>query len=316
MMGVFIHPHTDVGLEVDGVDICRGADPYIFHHDGQWNLLLQGDHRQDPLDHDGIRGYVLRRAPTIEDLRYAPAINIQVGSQSDNLKQVWAAEIFDNYMYVAASRNGDNKTHRIYAYETNGNMIGPWRERGIVHGPPEDDSWAIDMSMADIPFNGKIERYAVWSGWETPDDEFPQNIYIAKAISPVEIGKRKMIAQPEGDWCTSVKPLLEGPQALVIDGEFRGLLVSGNASWTEKYATRILKFMGGDPMMRTSWKLVDQPFLPDNRGIAHGMMVEDNDKLFFIGHRKTSLEPGWHDRFIFYKEIEKENFLDYLDSVK
>ncbi len=225
------------------IDICSGADPFIFKSQSQWNLLIQGC--------SCVNGFTLRSGLSLDSLLINKPRFLPVSSQSKGLKHVWAAEIHGKYLYVSASR-GYNKTHRIYVFETEDMESGPWREIGRLHSPKEDDSWAIDLSLAQIPYNNQLKSYAVWSGWEKCNDKFPQHLYIAEYISPHEVGKRHCIATPNEKWCSSVAPILEGPQALTIDNEFRGLLVTGNASWTDKYETRILKYIGDNPLDKNS----------------------------------------------------------------
>lgn len=301
--------------ELEGVDICYGADPFVFKENGMWNLLLQEDLREDNLAHEGISGCTIRTAPTIEGLVQAEKVSISISEQDVNLRQGWAPESEGKNMYIAHS-DGDNKTHRMYVYETEGDAHGPWKALGKLKVPEKDDSWAIDMTFAEIPFEGGKEKYAIWSGWEKPDDEFPQHIYIAKAISPTEIGERHIIARADKEWNTSVKPLIEGTQAIVLDGEFRGLTVAGNASWTGEYNTGLIKYTGKNPLDESSWIVGDEPLFPRGKGIGHGMLVEEDDKLLFVGHRKTSTKPGWSDRKVFYTYMDSADVNRRLDAIK
>jgi hypothetical protein len=307
-------------------DICRGADPYIFKQNGQWHLLIQEDVDSTPLGHDGIKGYTIRSAGAIKELSHSTPVSLQVASQPSGLKQVWAAEIlFDKYMYVAIS-DGDNVTHRMHVYETEKDVYGPWKYIGQIEAPKEDDRWAIDLTLVKIPRDDGEKSYAVWSGWEKsvvdiPKEELytkvvPQNIYIAEFISPTKIGPRHLLMSPEGEWCSSVEPILEGPQSLVIDGQFKGIIVTGNASWTDKYATNILKYMGGDPLDQSAWAIRNTPLFADGYGIGHGMIVEEDDTLYYVGHRKTLHEHGWADRMVFYTPLDREAFAAYLNGEK
>ncbi|HEY0964220.1 MAG TPA: hypothetical protein VGE31_00280 [Candidatus Paceibacterota bacterium] len=311
--------HTSLSFQIR--DICVGADPYVFKRNDVWHLLLQEDFNPDPGAHEGIKGYTIRRASNIEDLKQAEPTALLVSEQPPGLKQVWAAEIhFDSYMYVAMS-DGDNHTHRMHVYHTDGDLIGPWHYLGPLQVPEQDDRWAIDLTLAVIKI-GEVDRmYAVWSGWDHVIEDnvpnlyehiVPQNIYIAEFFTPTTIGPRHLLLRPEGEWCCSVASILEGPQTLTLEGEFKGILVTGNASWTEQYATSVLQYMGGDPLQATSWSLHADLLFKGGHGIGHGMIVEDGDQLYYVGHRKTVRMHGWSDRMVFYTPLPKAVFLEYL----
>lgn len=306
------------------VDICAGADPYIWKQNNEWHLLVQGDVSMDPLAHDGIAGYRVRSASRIEDLATAPAQPLSAPDQPANLKQVWAAEVhFEKYLYVAIS-NGDNTTHRMHVYETEGDVTGPWRYRGPLDAPATDDRWAIDLTLASITHHGEEKVYAVWSGWHEPvtaestelalSNVIPQSLYIAELISPTKIGPRHLLLEPDAEWCRSVAPILEGPQALSLGGHFMGILVTGNASWTDQYATSVLVYEAGDPLSSDSWSLHHEPLFPAGNGVGHGMIVEDGPTLYYVGHRKSTRRPGWEDRQVFYTKIERPLLKSYLHS--
>ncbi len=297
-------PEISLAPEILGVDICAGADPFLFKRGRNWHLLLQGNLDPSPLAHKGIQGYTLRTSPAIEQLPSAQPVAL--GTSLDNiLTQSWAGEIDGDYLYVAQSVNGNNDTHRIRVYGTNDGPLGPWTDLGQIEAPQDDDSWAIDMTFINIPGSQGPESYAVWSGWEKPTDQFPQNIYIAKRESPTKLGPRRLVARPTIPWCCSVQPILEGPQAIELDGEFRGLTVAGNASWTDEYSTGVIKYKGGDPLETASWEMATEALFPPQKGIGHGMIVEDSDKTYYVGHRKRSRVGSWIDRQVFYTELNK-----------
>lgn len=302
-------------------DIQSGADPYIFRQGDKWHLLVQGNTNPTPFGHNGIHGYTIRSAERIEDLPHAPEIQIVISEQPEGLYQVWAAEIhFDKYMYVAIS-DGDNRTHRMHIYETENDVYGPWKYTAKLK-IPEDKFWAIDLTLASLQEDQVQKHYAVWSGWEHPHDResapedtvVAQNIYIAEFISPTEIGPRHLLMAPEGEWSTSVEKILEGPQSIYIDGNFYGLLITGNASWTTKYATKILKFIGGDPLVSSSWTLIDKPLFEDGHGAGHGMIIQEDDRMHYVGHRKSSPQHGWADRMVFFVSIDREKFDAYVNG--
>jgi GH43 family beta-xylosidase len=228
---------------------------------------------------------------------------------------------FEKYLYVAMS-DGRNITHRMHVYETTGGVLGPWKELGPLKTP--DDRWAIDMSFAEIASPLGPKWYAIWSGWEDAVDAqnadvfekvIPQHLYIAECLSPTEIGPRHLLASPAEDWNSSVASILEGPQALVINGIFRGIVVTGNASWTDRYATNILRYAGGDPLRQASWQMAEKPLFKDGYGIGHGMFVQDTE-LYYVGHRKTRRTHGWEDRAVFSCPVDRFALQQYLQEPK
>jgi GH43 family beta-xylosidase len=296
--------------------ICSGSDPYVFYENDQWHLLSACDENAMHYGYNGINRYTIRSASKFEDLMKSEASPLQVGFQNENLRKSWAAEIhFGKYLYVSTS-NMRKKNHRIRVYETEGGVTGPWKDLGLMRIPHEDNYWAIDITFARIPFQGRQKLYAIWSGWEKSEREFPQNLYIAEVHSPFEIGSRHCIASPLEDWCTSVKPILEGSQSLILEDQFRGLLVTGNASWTKQYETRVLEFNGGNPLDKSSWDMSSQPLFYPGFGIGHGMIIKDNGDYYYVGHKIQKQQYGWKGRHIFYIKLNKNAFLSrfYLNE--
>jgi GH43 family beta-xylosidase len=212
---------------------------------------------------------------------------------SDHAKQVWAPELHNIgwrwYVYYAAS-NGENRNHRAYVLEAD-NPFGPFTEKGRIFDP-ENDSWAIDLTV----LRHERRLYAVWSGWDAPDDGFPQNIYIAPMSNPWTIsGPRVLISRPEHDWETSVRAINEGPQVLVNpDGKLL-LTYSADASWTTAYKVGLLEFVGDDVLDPASWRKLPGPIIT---GGGHGCFVEEAGQLYAVYHRKLTPDPGWADRVI------------------
>jgi GH43 family beta-xylosidase len=306
-----IAPHP----ELRSVDICGGADPFVFFKDGLWHLLL---HIHSDLT---VKDYTLRSAPSIEALVGAQPARLPISPLSEINQKAWAAEVHDSHLYVTTS-DGRNATHRMHVFESREGADGPWHDKGALK--TQEDRWAIDLTTAKITYNDEEKTYAIWSGWEDEvdvgegdvfDKVIPQNLYIAEMISSTEIGERHVLASPTEDWCSSVASILEGPQTITIDGEFRGLLVTGNASWTDKYTTSVLKYLGGDPLEASSWRMAKKQLFVEGHGIGHGMIVQDKDQLFYIGHRKTRREHGWEDRMVFYCPIDRAEFENYLKEI-
>lgn len=318
------YPDPDLSFPhdvLDARDITRGADPYIFKKDGMWHLLLQEHHDPSPHAHNGLYGYTLRSSAMLEALSDSTPRPLIIEGEPKGLHQVWAAEVhFDRFLYVAIS-DGNNATHRMHVYETTGDARGPWHYRGPLHSP-DALHWAIDLTLATIQHEEKYKEYAIWSGWEQKSEEIPkeglfetvipQQIYVAEFISPTEIGPRHAILHPHDEWCTSIASVLEGPQTIVIDGVFKGITVTGNASWTPHYTTRALIYRGGDPLCAAAWHLGSNLLFPSGHGVGHGMLVEDANEYHYVGHRKTRNAPGWDDRVVFHSKIPRESIETFL----
>lgn len=209
--------------------------------------------------------------------------------------QVWAPELhqIDGFWYVYfTSSDGNNCNHQTMVLGAGLNPFGPYHFVQTI-GP---DIWGIDMTV--FRWNGK--RYAVWSGWRNHGEEFPQCLYIAPMISPVEIGDRVMLSSPVFDWELSIAAVNEGPQAFTDNGKLY-LLYAANASWTTEYSTGLLELVGEDPLDPSNWIKCPWP-LKINAG--HGMILDGS----FYYHSKMSSMPGWQDREI--KMMPTERFLE------
>lgn len=248
-----------------------GQDPHITLYDGAHLLCESVDEKQ-------IR---ISSVNLVEKKR----IFHQVVWNNETEHQVWAPELHrvDGLWYIYyASSNGENHTHRTMVVGAATNPFGPYKFSTPI-GP---DVWGIDMNV----FAWKGKKYAVWSGWEKPRDEFPQNLYIAEMLSPTELGERKLLASPYLQWQLSVAPILEGPQAFVDYGTLY-LFYSANASWKQEYSTGILELVGENPLNPSHWVECPWPLMTN---AGHGHIVDG----MFVYHRKMSTIAGWADREI------------------
>jgi GH43 family beta-xylosidase len=261
----------------DSRPIC-GQDPHITKRNGELILCESEDEKRICLSYLTAEGKKVK----------------QVVWEDPDEFQVWAPELHQIYglwfIYYSAS-DGCNKNHRTKVIGAGMNPFGKYLWSEIVG----EDIWGIDMTTFE--WDGK--RYAVWSGWEDNETEFPQNLYIAPMASPIEIGPRTLLCSPTYDWEKSIAPINEGPQAFVEDGRLY-LLFSGNASWTQDYSTGILELIGVNPL--NPWHWIKCPrALMTNAG--HGHILDDR----FWFHRKMSTMAGWTDREII--SVPKEKLL-------
>jgi GH43 family beta-xylosidase len=260
-----------------------GQDPWVVAHDGAL-LLVQSA--------GGNRRIVVKRFTDLE--RMDRNVETVIWTAAGHSCQVWAPELHHIedkwYVYFAAS-DGRAATHRMHALVAD-DPLGPYRSLGVVCDP-DHDVWAIDLTV--FTDNGRL--YGVWSGWDGPDDGFPQNLYIAPMANPWTIsGERRCLSRPQYDWEMSVAPVNEGPEAVRHPGSGRlFLLYAADASWTQAYKTGLLECTGADVADPASWQKMPRPFFT---GGGHGCVVETPAGSRLVYHRKVSGDPGWADREI------------------
>ena len=263
-----------------------GQDPWVLAHDGSL-LLVQSA--------GGNRRIVVRRFADIERMdRNTEKVIWAPGGRNADLRQVWAPELHQIdrrwYVYFSASERRA-RTHRNYAL-VGDDPLGPYQELGPVCDPAHD-VWSIDLTV----FGHEGRLYAVWSGWEGPDDGFPQNLYIAPMSNPWTIsGERQCISRPQHGWETSVAAVNEGPEVVRHPGSGRlFMLYAADASWTQAYKMGLLEWMGGEVTDPSSWRKLPRPWFT---GGGHGSVVDTPSGPYLVYHRKLGPDPGWADREI------------------
>jgi GH43 family beta-xylosidase len=258
----------------------------------QRSLLLVQSVRDD-------RRIVVKRFRDLAHMEHNDETVIWAPNGNGHSRQLWAPELhrLDGrwYLYCAAS-DGRPANHRTYVLVAD-DPLGPYEELGQVFDPSHD-VWAIDLTV--FARGGRL--YAVWSGWEGPDDGFPQNLYIAPMSNPWTIsGERRCLSRPEHDWEMSVAAINEGPQILHnprTGGLF--ILYAADASWTQAYKTGLLTWTGGDVADPASWRKMPFPFFLAG---GHASVVDTGGGTYFVYHRKLGDEPGWADREIRYEPL-------------
>jgi GH43 family beta-xylosidase len=263
-----------------------GQDPWVIAHDGEF-LLVQSA--------GGNRRIVVKRFRDLHRMdRNVERVIWAPSGRDGRLREVWAPELhhLDGRWYVYfAARAGGPGTHRAYALVAD-DPLGPYDELGKVDDPA-NDVWAIDLTV--LVHGGRL--YALWSGWDGPDDGFPQNLYVAPMADPWTIGgERRCISRPEHDWERTVADVNEGPQVLRRPGTGRLFVVySADASWTQAYKMGLLELTGADPTDPAAWRKHPDPFFT---GGGHGCVVDTPDGQQLVYHRKLGPDFGWADREI------------------
>jgi GH43 family beta-xylosidase len=263
-----------------------GQDPWVVAHDGAL-LLVQAA--------GGNRRIVVKRFTDFERMdRNTETVIWAPSGPGSHARHVWAPELHNIdgrwYVYFAAS-DGRSANHRTYVIVAD-DPLGPYRALGKVCDPSHD-FWAIDLTV----FGHAGGLYAVWSGWEGPDDGFPQNLYIAPMANPWTISaERRCLSRPQHGWEMSVAPVNEGPEMIRPPGSRRlFVLYAADASWTQAYKMGLLEWTGGDVTDPASWQKLPRPFFT---GGGHGCVVDTPAGARLVYHRKLSGDPGWGDREI------------------
>ena len=294
----------------------EGADPWVTRDEAGKRWLWCAA--------PGAERIVIRATPTLttsgtEHVLWQPPATGPASAQ------LWAPELHFLtgrwYLYFAAS-DGRNENHRAFVLSADSaDPTGSW----TLHGPlatgegPDRDSppiWAIDMTILD---HAGI-RYAVWSGWDTPESD-RQFLYIAKMATPLSLtGPRVRICRNDDylwertEEKDGSRGLNEGPQILAHAGR-TFLLYSCGAAWLPTYKLGLLELTGHDPMDPASWQKHSRSVFqstPRTFGVGHSCFVSTRDPAsppgggngtgpsppdrpawWHIYHAKRDRAPGW-----------------------
>lgn len=240
--------------------------------------------------------------------------------------QVWAPELhfLDGrwFVYFAAS-DGRNETHRAFVLSADSqDPLGSWTLNGpLATGGGEDRNsppvWAIDMTV--LTHEGI--RYAVWSGWDTPDSD-RQFLYLARMATPLTLTGPRIRICRNNDYLwerteetAGSRGLNEGPQVLQHAGR-TFLLYSCGAAWLPTYKLGLLELTGRDPLDPSSWRKHSKPVFQSTSqtfGVGHSCFVNPHPGVWWhIYHAKSDRAPGWA-RSIFLQpfHFDKSGFPDF-----
>ena len=263
-----------------------GQDPWVVSHEGSL-LLVQST--------EGKPRIVVKRFQDLDHMdRNVETVIWAPSGPMRHIRHVWAPELHEIdgrwYLYFTAA-DGGPWSHRPYALVSD-DPLGPY----VTLGPVCDaghDVWAIDLTV----FKHAGRLYGVWSGWEGPQDGFPQNLYIAPMTNPWTIsGERRCLSRPQHGWEMSAAPVNEGPEVIRHPGTGRlFILYAADASWTQAYKMGLLAWNGGDVADPESWEKLSRPWFT---GGGHGCVVDTAAGARLVYHRKIGGDPGWADREI------------------
>lgn len=290
----------DQGLTADDSfvnPIAEGADPSVVQ-DGDRYLWVQSE---------GNRGIAIWESHSLTTLGRKHVV-WRAPKSGPCSREVWAPEIVkldDRWCIYFAASDGQNINHRTYVLVSKSS--DPTGEYDL-HGPlytgddfenKRQNIWAIDMVV--LEHHGK--RYAIWSGWTTPDSDV-QKLYIAPMKSPTELSGPRVELTDNDDYLwerveerEGTRGLHEGPQVLQrADRTF--LVYSCAASWLPTYKLGLLELVGSDPLDPQSWKKDPLPLFRSTEqtfGVGHGGFVRsaDRSQWWHVFHAKRDRNPGW-----------------------
>jgi GH43 family beta-xylosidase len=281
--------------------LSAGADPSIWYRNGTYYLVQS----------DGARSINLRASPTLGGLNTAIKQVIWTAPPgTDHSAEIWAPELeylngrWIIYFAGATDKGGDpatNNTHRIFAITANTqDPLGSWAFFGKVGD--STNQWAIDATV----FYYNSNWWMLWSGTPTGNGGAPpQQIYIAHMSDPLHIDQdyRRLIANPDQSWETSVQAIEEGPEAWIGPNNTLTIVYNANASWTTSYSLGELVYRGGDMTTYLSYTKRGPVFSSANG--VYGTAGESlpvpgaNGTNWVVYHAKTTTAGGWNDRAIF-----------------
>ena len=281
----------------------NGADPWLFFHDGNYYYIATQGSRLD-----------LYKAANIGDLPNASYKTIYKPEEGKAWsKNLWSPEIHyytDEeigagnggwYCYIACD-DGANTNHRMYVIKCldGDNLLGRWGNpvTGEVNVPQKieakdipgfDDTWAAGQT--DIRINGQLYMmYVTENGRDTSD--FYQTINIIKMTNPwTLVGQSSVICKPDYDWemggaaynpttGKAYPKVVEGGTAVYGSDGSIFIVYSGSGYWTTEYKLGQMKYLGGDPLLMSSWEKLPTPILSKSdkiNGCGHASYVTDTD---------------------------------------
>lgn len=275
--------------------LYNGADPAVIK-DGSYYYFAHAD---------GNNKIYISKSKTLAD-RGTNKLVYEFPSGQWNSKEQWGPNALfkwngDWYLYYMGD-DGNNVNHRLGVLKANStDPQGSWTDLGQVN---TGGSWAI----SGFPFqdyNGNW--YLTWSGWQNPNDGFPQNTYIAPMTNPWTIGTRVLISSPTNSWENSSGAVQEGQIVLKRNGKLF-LIYSCNASWTDNYCLGMLTWSGGSVLSASSWVKSSGPVFQQTanvKGPGGPSIVPsaDGTQDWLVYHSNAYSNSGWLRRVVNMKQI-------------
>jgi GH43 family beta-xylosidase len=270
--------------------LIKGADPWVFQHDGFYYCTTTGFDR-----------LVGRKVANLADLPHAePVTFFKPAAGRAYSRHLWSPKIYRFnardfgggnagwYLYFTANdgRGRSAVGHRLFVLKARtDDPIGPY-------GSPQDgtpdtpcrvtsangrvfnDEWVAGPKV--LHYHGK--NYLIWVGRVGgPESKHTgdhwQCLYIDELLSPWTVaGRAAMICRPTLAWekhgagmtgagyqRRMLPEVVEGGTPVITDDGTLYLLYAGSGYWTPYYAIGLMKLVGDDPMNPAHWQKAPQP---------------------------------------------------------
>jgi GH43 family beta-xylosidase len=168
-------------------------------------------------------------------------------------------ECFSWYIYYAAGPCSNWEVTDQYTYVLKG---GPslWDEFTWI-GKVNTPAFAIDSTVAVI----ENKDYFIYSCFRTEGGLTEASLCIADMFDPLTVGEEHLLSFPSDAWECVGDCVAEGPHALQRNGK-TFLTYAGGSCSAPEYALGMLTYIGGDPLLQTSWQKAPEPVF---RGTAN-----------------------------------------------
>lgn len=236
--------------------VADSADPTIEFYDGNYYMVATTWDNK----------VVMRKAPTLAALGTTKPVTVYSDTNTGRNGNMWAPELkrlngpngWRWYLMYTMGVSGNYGTQHLQVIESAADdPMGPYTYKGR---PLPIDDWNIDGSYLEL--NGEL--FIVWSQF-APDGL--QSDYIARMSDPwTATGPLNILSQPVESWETIGEPVNEGPIALQHDGR-TWITYSASFCGTADYQLATLEYMGGDPVLASSWQKSDGPVFSQANGV-------------------------------------------------
>lgn len=235
--------------------VADGADPWVTFVDGNyysatttWSSRIE-----------------MRKAPTLAGLKTAPVHVVWSDTDPARCCNFWAFEFhrlqgpsgWRWYLMYTAGNSGNLDGQRLHVLESAGDdPLGPYAYKGM---PLPPQTWNIDGTY--LRLGGEL--FLVWSAF----DAGVQSNWIARMSNPWTVtGPTRVLSRPTHAWETSGNPVHEGPVALQRGGR-TFIVYSASACVTPDYKLGMLTYLGGDPVLASSWSKGADPVFSAANGV-------------------------------------------------